>query len=76
MIASHHGRYEWQSPKMPKTIEAVLLHHIDLLDGEAYKIVAETSGRESGWSWSRLLERWVYTPEAADECVDTDGDDL
>ena len=32
LIASHHGTQEWGSPVLPKTIEAVLLHQIDLLD--------------------------------------------
>ena len=32
LIASHHGTHEWGSPVVPKTIEAVLLHQIDLLD--------------------------------------------
>jgi 3'-5' exoribonuclease len=32
LIASHHGTQEWGSPVVPKTIEAVLLHQLDLLD--------------------------------------------
>lgn len=32
LIASHHGNMEWGSPVVPKTLEAVLLHQIDLLD--------------------------------------------
>lgn len=32
LIASHHGTQEWGSPIVPKTIEAVLLHQIDLMD--------------------------------------------
>jgi len=32
LIASHHGNLEWGSPVVPKTLEAVLLHQIDLLD--------------------------------------------
>jgi 3'-5' exoribonuclease len=32
LIASHHGTYEWGSPVVPKTLEAILLHQIDLLD--------------------------------------------
>jgi 3'-5' exoribonuclease len=75
MIASHHGRHEWQSPEVPKTIEAMLLHQLDLLDAEAYKIVAATGDRDDrGWSWSGSLERWVYTPgaEASDGSDDTE----
>jgi 3'-5' exoribonuclease len=32
LIASHHGTLEWGSPVVPKTVEAVLLHQLDLLD--------------------------------------------
>jgi 3'-5' exoribonuclease len=32
LVASHHGKLEWGSPVAPKTLEAVLLHQIDLLD--------------------------------------------
>jgi len=32
LIASHHGTQEWGSPVVPRTLEAVLLHQIDLLD--------------------------------------------
>ncbi len=32
LISSHHGVMEWGSPVVPKTLEAILLHQIDLLD--------------------------------------------
>lgn len=32
LIVSHHGTLEWGSPVKPKTLEAVLLHQLDLLD--------------------------------------------
>ncbi len=32
LILSHQGKYEWQSPKQPKILEAVLLHMIDEMD--------------------------------------------
>lgn len=32
LVTSHHGTYEWGSPVIPKTLEAILLHQIDLLD--------------------------------------------
>jgi len=34
MILSHHGRYEYGSPKMPKTVEASVLHQADLMDSQ------------------------------------------
>lgn len=32
LVTSHHGTLEWGSPIPPKTLEAILLHQIDLLD--------------------------------------------
>ncbi len=31
IVLSHHGDYEWGSPRSPRLEEAVALHHIDLL---------------------------------------------
>jgi 3'-5' exoribonuclease len=40
MILSHHGQLEFGSPKIPLTLEALALHHLDNLDA---KIAAATS---------------------------------
>ena len=34
LIAAHQGRYEWQSPREPKTAEARILHYADDLDAK------------------------------------------
>jgi len=34
LILSHQGLYEWQSPKKPKMLEALLLHLIDNMDAK------------------------------------------
>ncbi len=34
MIVSHHGKYEFGSPKVPMTLEAVMLHYLDDLDAK------------------------------------------
>jgi 3'-5' exoribonuclease len=44
LIVSHHGQLEYGSPKLPVTLEAVALHHIDNLDA---KITSYTSVIES-----------------------------
>ncbi|MFV2066920.1 MAG: 3'-5' exoribonuclease YhaM family protein, partial [Pirellulales bacterium] len=36
MIISHHGQYEYGSPKLPMTIEAVALHLLDNLDAKIH----------------------------------------
>jgi 3'-5' exoribonuclease len=40
LIVSHHGNLEFGSPKVPMTLEAITLHHIDNLDA---KITSFTS---------------------------------
>jgi 3'-5' exoribonuclease len=34
IILSHHGKYEYGSPRMPKTIEAAIVHYADLMDSQ------------------------------------------
>jgi len=34
LILSHHGKYEWGSPKLPKLLEACILHQADLMDSQ------------------------------------------
>lgn len=47
LIASHHGTYEFGSPTLPRTPEAIALHHIDNLDAkyemfkQAYEVAPE-----------------------------------
>lgn len=64
MIVSHHGQYEWQSPKRPKFLEAALLHQADYIDAQVDKFqqAAQSSRSEDGdWTaWVRGLERYVY----------------
>jgi 3'-5' exoribonuclease len=36
MIVSHHGEYEFGSPKLPMTLEAVALYHLDNLDAKVF----------------------------------------
>ena len=38
MLVSHHGAYEFGSPKLPQTLEAVILHSLDDLDGKIQAI--------------------------------------
>ena len=38
MIVSHHGQYDFGSPKLPMTLEAVALHQIDNLDAKLHSL--------------------------------------
>jgi 3'-5' exoribonuclease len=55
-IVSHHGELVNGSPIVPKTVEAIALHHIDNLDAQVSaftRVVQET--RDRGESWSEYM---------------------
>jgi len=64
LLLSHHGTQEFGSPKRPKTLEALIVHHIDDLDAKvnAFQGFIEDSGDdESNWTpFHRLFERFIY----------------
>lgn len=61
MIVSHHGKYEWQSPKRPKFLEAAILHQADVLDAEVDKFIkVKTEETEELWPYIRNLDRYVF----------------
>lgn len=67
MIASHHGELEFGSPKRPKTLEALLLHHIEDMDAKvnAYQAaISKDVPEESGWTtYQKMFERFLYKGE-------------
>jgi 3'-5' exoribonuclease len=66
LIASHQGRHEWASPKVPQTLEALILHYADDLDSKlnpAMGLLREVG--DGGWSpYDRGLERALFQPPA------------
>lgn len=53
MVASHHGQYEFGAPKLPMTLEAVCLHHIDHLDAQmasVLQLLRHESAVDDGWT--------------------------
>ncbi len=64
MILSHHGEYEYGSPKRPKTLEAMALYYLDDLDAKVNgfeQFIAHDNGSDSRWSkFHRLFERYLY----------------
>lgn len=53
MIVSHHGQYEYGSPKLPMTLEAVALHHLDNLDAKLHsfeQLMRDDPNVESSWT--------------------------
>jgi 3'-5' exoribonuclease len=64
IILSHHGEFEFGSPKRPKTLEALIVHYIDDLDAKfnAFKtFMSDSNNNDSDWtSYNRFLERFLY----------------
>lgn len=52
LVASHHGKLEWGSPVQPKTVEAVLLHQIDLLDSRMQGFMDHIANDTAGNPWT------------------------
>jgi 3'-5' exoribonuclease len=52
LLASHHGTHEWGSPVVPKTLEAILLHQIDLLDSRVQGFFDHLEADIGADSWS------------------------
>jgi 3'-5' exoribonuclease len=53
MIASHHGQYEFGAPKLPMTLEAVALHHLDHLDAKmaaTIQLMQNEATADDGWT--------------------------
>ncbi len=53
LILSHHGRYEFGSPRLPLTPEALVLHYLDDLDSKAESARASIeSGQNIEGEWT------------------------
>jgi 3'-5' exoribonuclease len=71
MILSHHGKYEFGSPKLPMTPEALLLNTLDDLEAKMQTLrnafaAAETQGKGPGevTDWVRSIERPLFNSQA------------
>ncbi len=64
LILSHHGQYDYGSPKLPMTQEAMVLHLADNLDAKMNTMSEALENTETGqWSgYQRCLERDLYAP--------------
>jgi 3'-5' exoribonuclease len=60
---SHHGEYEFGSPKLPATPEAFMIYYIDDLDAKMnqVKTLIENEPGDSNWTgWQKTLETRLY----------------
>lgn len=64
MLVSHHGRYEWGSPRRPQTLEAIALHHITELSAQLNRfntlLLTRRSADQTWTEYDRLLGRQLY----------------
>ncbi len=67
MILSHHGKYEFGSPKLPMTPEAMLLSALDDLEAKFAAMRREFAGAESAGKrpdetteWVRSMDRTLF----------------
>ena len=78
MILSHHGKYEFGSPKLPMTPEAILLSALDDVEAKMQAMrnefgrdaAAGKSGAEMT-EWVRSMERPLLNSKAFLECPET-----
>jgi 3'-5' exoribonuclease len=67
MIVSHHGTLEFGSPKVPMTLEAIALHHLDNLDAKLHSVkqlIADDVNTDSPWTvYHPSLGRKLYKGE-------------
>ena len=64
MIVSHHGSYEFGSPRLPMTPEAIALHHLDNLDAKVHEFtrsIKDDPNAQSNWTpYSPRLTRKLF----------------
>lgn len=67
IIVSHHGKYEYGSPKLPASPEAMMVHYLDNLDAKLtmmFSAIDSDVDESSDWTaWVQALETKVYKPD-------------
>lgn len=68
IILSHHGQYEFGSPVLPATAEAVMIHYLDNIDAKLnglQQTLKTTLPGDGNWtSWQKMFERRMYNPKS------------
>jgi len=66
LILSHHGQREWGAVEEPKTLEAIALHHADLLSARINQVgclIKNHIGSTCWTNYDRYLGRSLFVPE-------------
>jgi 3'-5' exoribonuclease len=73
MILSHHGTYEFGSPRLPMTPEAIALHCLDNLDAKVHAFtrdIREDQNQASSWTpFNQSLQRRLFKGSGNVEAV-------
>jgi 3'-5' exoribonuclease len=58
IILSHHGKYEFGSPRMPKTVEAMVVHAADMMDSQVKNFIQniEEGRKNSDDDWGFIWD--------------------
>jgi 3'-5' exoribonuclease len=76
ILLSHHGEYEYGSPRRPKTPEALVVHIADNLDSKMAGMMEAIGSydNEDPWTdYSRILGRYIYRRRPPTEGNDTNS---
>ncbi len=63
IILSHHGAYDYGSPKLPATPEAFMVYYIDDMDAKVVQVISaiENEPGDSNWTpWKNALQTRLY----------------
>lgn len=66
IMLSHHGEYEFGSPKIPQTSEAMLVHLIDMMDSKmhSFETIKRMDSNSGHWSgYVKHLDRIIFKDE-------------
>ncbi len=70
IILSHHGQYDFGSPKLPATAEAFMVNYIDDLDAKINQVsglIEQDSGDTNWTAWQHSLETKLYRGRLEEE---------
>ena len=64
IVISHHGQYEYGSPKRPKTLEALILSYLDDLDAKVEDLRSfmqrEQTKQARCAGYHQMMDRYIY----------------
>ncbi len=67
IILSHHGQFEFGSPVLPATAEAVMIHYLDNIDAKLnglQRALDSALPGDGNWTaWMKMFERRMYNPK-------------